>query len=192
MTNADPSKLTSLISLLITSFELIGTAIKYGGKVKRGFSNEGIYKVLVYQSSLEILGSSGKHAIFKKKMVIKYLQDNVNTFTDFGWSDGKGLLNYQVSPGHPVDQYKSGHREYVLISLRKRKRRGEINNFRMQWDIQDGFLKPSAYWQTDVTHHFSRMVINVILPKNRPPRNCYVEEINTKKIHDVQAATMEL
>ncbi len=108
MANVDPSKLTPLISLLIASFELFGNAIKFGSKVKRGFSNEGIYKVLDYQSTLEIFDSLGKNAIFKKKMVIKYLQDNVNTFTDFGWSDGKGLLKYQVSPGQPVDQYKSG------------------------------------------------------------------------------------
>jgi len=184
----DILKLENSIALMtsaVSLFEVLGKILAMGKKTFRGFSNEGIYKVLDYQSTLEILDSKGKKAKFAKLMVVKYLQDNVATFTDFGWSDGNGLRNYKVSPGYPVDGYKSGHREYVLISLRKKKNRGQTDTFRMQWVIKDGFLKPTAYWQTDVTHRFSRMEISVILPNSRPPSNVYVEESNTKKTHHV-------
>lgn len=181
MATTDPSKLSSLINLLISSFELMGKAVSFSRKVSRGFSNEGIYEVLEFENTLEILNNSGMKANVKKRMLVRYLQDNILSLTDFAWTNGKGPLNYKVSPGIAVDEYKSGYRTNVLISLRGRRNRGDKDEFNFQWDIAAGFLKPDAFWQIDVTHKFQKMRTKIILPKSRPPTHVFVEEVNRKR-----------
>ncbi|MCD6576615.1 MAG: hypothetical protein J7K66_01215 [Anaerolineaceae bacterium] len=55
----------------------------------------GMYEVLSYESTLEILDPKGKQAIFTKKEEVKFLQDNIIAFQDQAWGRGKILENYQ-------------------------------------------------------------------------------------------------
>ena len=66
---------------------------KIGKKVMRGMANEGIYETLEYESTLEIQNRKGTKAIFNKRKKIRYLQDNISAYQDYGWGDGKILLN---------------------------------------------------------------------------------------------------
>jgi hypothetical protein len=186
MSGADPSNLSSLISVLIGSFELIGKAISFGKKVGRGFSNEGIYEVLEFENTLEILNKSGTKAKIKKRMLVKYLQDNILSFTDFAWTNGKGPLNYRISPGVPVDEYKSGYRTNILISLRERRNRSDTDEFNIEWEIHSGFLKSDAFWQIDIAHKFDSLKFQLILPEGRQPSGVFIEEINRKKTTKLQ------
>src|SRR3990172_225425 len=176
----DPNKISSLISAFLAFFELGGRLWALGSKVLRGLSSEGMYEVLEYESDLEILDVRGKNAIFRKRMVVRYLQDNIIAFPDFGWADGKGPLEYKVTPGIPVDRYKSGHRTHVVISLRENKYKGDVDEFNVEWKIKDGFLRKDAFWQTDISHKFGQIAVNLILPKERRPYHVFVEEANRK------------
>lgn len=182
----DPSKLSSVVSTLLAMFELGGKVSAIGTKIWKGFSSEGMYEVLEYESILELLDIDGKKAKFSKHMVIRYLQDDIVSFSDFGWSDGQGLLGYKISPGVPVDRYKSGHRNYVLISLRQRKSKGETDRFSIEWRIKNGFLLRDGFWQTDVTHRFGKMRLTIIFPRGRPPRKAFVEESNISRNHPIK------
>jgi hypothetical protein len=181
----DPSKVTAFVSAFLSLFELGGKLFGLGSKLLRGFSSEGMYEIVDYESTLELLDVRGKAAKFSKNMVIRYLQDDIVSFSDFGWSDGQGLLGYKIAPGVPVDRYKSGHRNYVLVSLRQRKTKGETDRFNIEWKIKEGFLLKDGYWQTDVTHKFSKMKLNIIFPKGRPPKKAFVEESNIKRSHTI-------
>jgi hypothetical protein len=182
----DPNKLSALISSFLSLFELSGRLWAIGSKVLRGFSSEGMYEVLDYETTLEIHDSRGKKATLSKRMLVRYLQDNIIAFQDTYWAHGK-VNGYQVSPGKPVDEYKSGYLTYVLISLRTVKNKGSIDEFNMQWSIIDGFRKPDGFWQTEVLNRMKRMKVSLLFPIARPPIRLYLEEKNRKSSTELTA-----
>ena len=62
-------------------------------------SQEGMYEILSYDTTLELVDSKGKTAIFKKRQRIKFLQDYISTFQDYAWGDGEIFADYKCSPG---------------------------------------------------------------------------------------------
>jgi len=146
----------------------------------------GMYEVLNYESTLEILDPKGKQAIFTKKEILKFLQNNVIAIQDQAWGDGKILDDYQCSPGFPVDFYRSGHKTHILISLRDVKQKGDQINKNIQWNIRSGFLKPNGYWATDINHYTRKMKVTILFPKERPPIRVVMVESNRKKSKELQ------
>lgn len=122
-------------------FEIIGEVWKIGRKLMRGLATEGIYEVLDYECRLKLIDKEGKNATIQKREKVRYLQDNIIACQDQAWGDGKILLDYRCSPGIPADQYRLGHKTYVLISLREVRNKGDIDDFNIEWKMQDGFLQ---------------------------------------------------
>ena len=125
--------------------------MKYAGKLLRGYAQEGMYRVLDYESTLEILDEKGKKAKFSKRKRVKYLQDNIVVYQDCAWGDGKILLNYQSNPGKQVDKYQFGYKTIILLSLHEIKNRGDVDGFHINWDIKDGFLQKEEFWETNIS-----------------------------------------
>ena len=165
--------------------EIAGEAWKIGRKAIRGLANEGIYEVLDYETSLELHDTKGKKASLKKREKIRYLQDHIIAYQDQAWGDGKILVNYRCSPGVPVDRYRSGYRTVVLISLRKVKSKGDIDEFNIQWGIRNGFLKKTGFWSSEINHRTKSIKVSVIYPKNRPPQRIFIQEKNSQKSFDL-------
>lgn len=162
-------------------FEIAGEVWKVGRKLMRGLANEGMYEVLEYESSLELHDRLGKKASFIKRMKVRYLQNNIIAYQDYGWGDGEILLNYRTSRGKAVDRHKSGYKTYVLLSLREVKNRGDIDEFNISWDTRNGFLKPDGFWATEVSHRMKQIKVNVIFPKSRPPQRLLLEESHRRR-----------
>jgi hypothetical protein len=157
--------------------------IYYWGKAFVGrISRQGMYKVLNYETSIELLDVKGEKAIVSKTEEVEFLQDNIIAFQDQAWGDGKILLNYKCSPGYPVDFYRSGHKTIILISLREVSKRGDMVQFKMKWGINRGFLKGQGFWTTDINHPTDKIKIEVVFPLNRPPKKVSVIESNTQRI----------
>jgi hypothetical protein len=152
-------------------------------KVMPGFSSEGVYEVIDYESTLEIHDPKGIRATFNKQKKVRYLQDNIIAYQDYAWGDGNILLNYQTSRGRPVDRYRSGFKTYILLSLREVKNRGDIDEFNIQWNIRKGFLTEDGYWGTDISQRTKHLKVNVIFPKSRPPLHITLEETNPRRTH---------
>ncbi len=177
---------SSVISSLLMKIpwpELLGNSMKYAGKLLRGYSQEGMYKVLDYESTLEILDDKGKKVHFSKRKKVRYLQDNIVAYQDCAWGDGKILLNYQCNPGKAVDRYRSGYKTIILLSLHEVKNRGDVDDFHIKWDIKDGFMKSEEFWETNISQRTKRLCVNIIFPKNRKPLRIRVEESNSRKNH---------
>ncbi len=156
------------------------------GKTKlHEWRKPGMYEVLNYESTLEILDKDGEEAIFTKKEEVKFLQNNVFAFQDQAWGDGRILLDYQCSPGIPVDFYRSGHKTYILISLRDVKQKSDIVTFYIQWKIRNGFLKDNGFWASDINHCTKRIKINIIFPQERPPRILSITESSHLKTREL-------
>ena len=174
------SSVLTTILLDLPWVEVLANAWKYGRKLFRGMSNEGMYETLEYESTLELLDKTGKKAHFKKRKKVRYLQDNIIAFHDYAWGDGKILLNYQCSPGKKVDQYPYGYKTYILLSLRDVKNKGDVDEFNIEWDM-DGFLEPDYFWGTDISHPTKSIRTSVIFPKGCHPLRVSLIETNQKR-----------
>ena len=115
------------VGLGMSWFELVGEMWKLGRKIMRGLSNEGMYEVLDYQTTLEIHDNNGEKASVTKRQRVRYLQDYIIAYQDQAWGDGEILKEYKCSPGVPVDEYRSDHKTQILISLREIKSKGDID-----------------------------------------------------------------
>jgi hypothetical protein len=183
MKNENPRKFSSWIST-ISDLQYIGILFKtweLGGKLLGRLLNEGIYEVLEYESTLELLDKRGEKATFKKRERVRYLQDNIIAYQDQAWGDGDILLDYRCSPGIPVDQYRPGYTTYILISLREVKNRGDIDEFNIEWNIRNGFTRKNELWETSINHPTNKLKTNLIFPRNRPPIKLYVNDGNKNK-----------
>jgi hypothetical protein len=162
---------------------ILGEAWKYFRKLVRGLSQEGMYEVLDYEATLELLNKEGTRANFNKRKKVRYLQDNIIAYQDHAWGDGEILLNYKSSTGALVDQYRSGYKTLLLLSLQEVKSRGDVDDFDISWGIRCGFLKTDGFWDTDITQRTKRVNINVIFPKDRHPRRVTMVETNMRRTH---------
>lgn len=186
--NVDVSTLPGAITKYILPwFELLGEAIRIGRQLLSGFATEGTYEVLDYGIRLELKDPEGKKALVSKRERVKYLQNNVIAFQDQAWGDGRILLNYQCTPGVPVDQYRSGYKTHILISLREVKNRGDIDEFNIQWGISRGFLSPTGFWGTDVDHRTEVIKVDVVFPQGRPPLKASVLEKNLQRVKTISS-----
>jgi hypothetical protein len=109
---------------------------------------------------------------------VQYLQDNIIAFQDQAWGEGEILLNYSCTPGIPVDRYRTSYKTIILISRREVKSRGDIDEYRIQWGIHQGFVKPVGYWATEISHTTKRIQVQIIFPGIRPPLGATVLEKN--------------
>ena len=180
-----PGKIVSII-LTPPWPEMIGNALQYAGKIVRGYSHEGMYKVLDYESTLEILDEQGKRAKFSKRKKVRYLQDSTIVYQDCAWGDGKILQNYKTNIGKPVDKYRSGYKTIILLSLHEIKNRGDIDEFYINWEIKNGFTKREEFWETNISQRTKNFSVSLIFPINRMPYRIRVEESNHRRTHDLK------
>lgn len=185
--SATSSKLISLI-LGLPWVEIVTNAWRFGRKIMRGLSNEGMYEVLDYESTLEIQDIKGRKATIAKRQKVRYLQDNIIAYQDQGWGDGKILIDYQCSPGKAVDRYPFGHKEIVLISLQKAKNKGMTDEFKIQWKMRDGFIKENESWATLIQHRTRSLRINIIFPRGRSPKDAYLVEGNSRRRYPLDSS----
>jgi len=179
----ETSSLTRIVATLLGLpwIEIVTETWKLGRKVLRGLANEGMYEVLEYESTLELHDKTGKRATSKKRKRVRYLQNEIIAYQDYGWGDGEQFLDYQAKPGIAVDRYKAGYKTYILLSLRDVKNRGDVDEFHIQWKIKNGFLKTDGFWETDVSSRTRNMKVRVIFPEGRPPRNVRLVEGNIRR-----------
>lgn len=179
--------------LALPWLELMAGAWKLTRRLWRGLANEGMYEVLEYESILELRDRKGKRARFRKRQKVRYLQNNIVAYQDQAWGDGEILVDYRCKPGIVVDQYRPGHKTYILISLRKTKSRGDVDEFNIQWGIRDGFVRSAELWDTEIRHRTRSLRIQVIFPKSRPPLKAWMLEHLRRKTYVVgQDARLQL
>ena len=148
---------------------LIADLYGWGKSILQKISKPGMYEVLNYETTLEIIDHKGTDAILTKTEEVRFLQNNIIAFQDQAWGAGKILIDYQCSPGVPVDFYQFAHKTYILISLRSVMQKEDITKFDIYWKIKDGFEKPNGFWATDINHFTKKLKVNIIFPKERQP-----------------------
>ena len=127
----------------------------------------GLYEILKYDITLELLDSKGETSVFKKHQRVKFLQNHVIAFEDYAWGDGDIFIKYNIRPGVEVDRYQEGDRWNILISLRETKNRGDIEDFYVDRTVKNGFIKSEEWQQVEIRHQTDHLKISVIYPKDR-------------------------
>ncbi len=163
--------------------EITAEVWKIGKKLWRGWANEGMYEVLEYNVTYELKDVKGREAHFHKQEKVRYVQDNIISYQDQAWGEGEILLNYLCSPGVKADEYQLGHKTLILISLQGMKRRGDTDEFNIEWDLRNAFLRPSEYCEVEISHRTKKLSIQVVFPKSRPPRQALIIENTRRKTH---------
>lgn len=172
--------------------DIVTKAWKLARKLWRDQAEEGIYEVLEYESKLELLDKKGKRARFTKREKVRYLQNNIIAYQDHAWGDGKILLNYRCTPGKVVDRYRPGHRTFLLISLRESKKRGDEDEFNIEWGIRDGFLRDQELWETEIRHRTRKLMVQIVFPKSRQPQRFWLEENTHRKRKEITMSALRL
>ncbi len=103
--------LTTFLSALLTTewqrfLPLLARLIPYF----RQRRPHGLYEVLSHRSTLELLDSYGKRALYRKVQRVRFSQDGLVTFQDMAWGEGDIFASYECSPGLAVDCYREGVR----------------------------------------------------------------------------------
>lgn len=131
------------------------------------YRHEGMYEIVNYDSTLELLDPKGKSAIFKRRQQVKFLQDHIIAFQDYAWGDGDIFAEYKCSPGVEVDRYREGDQWNILISLRETKNAGDVLDFYTERTIKEGFTSNEEWWQVEIRHHTKQFRLAVIFPARR-------------------------
>ena len=146
-----------------------------------GQQTKGLYEILDYDATLELLDISGKAARFRKRQRIRFLQDRVIAFQDYAWGEGK-IHRYRCSPGRVVDRYWEGDRLNVLVSLRSTKSKGDVEDFHIEYAIDDGFKSDKEWWQVEIRNRTQKLRIAVIFPKERRCRKAVLIRRSRHKV----------
>lgn len=175
-----PSLLHRLLKYL--SLDWISLALDFGYHLRRVICSNpsSPYEILEYEATVELLDTAGRAAIFKKRELVKFLQDNIIAFEDYAWGDGKLFADYKCSPGVVVDRYQDDERWNILISLRETKNRGDVVEFYIERKVEKGFTKAEEWHQAEVRRRTHRLQMNVIFPKSRHCKRASI----TKRSHN--------
>jgi hypothetical protein len=191
MTSKLPKPFSSLSDQLIAVLfglpwiEIIAEIWKLSRRLWQGLADEGMYEVLEYESVLELKDKRGQKASFQKREKVRYRQNNIIAYQDHAWGDGEILIDYRCSPGVVVDRYRPGQKTFLLISLREPKRRGDIDEFNMEWKLRDGFRRSRELWETEIRHRTKKITMKIIFPKARPPQNAWMVELLRRRKHQL-------
>jgi hypothetical protein len=167
-------KLASVVRSVIGAWDLVG-------QLRDRLGYRGMYEILEYDSTLELLDARGKKARLVRREVIRFLQDNVVAIQDHGWGSGKLFAEYRCQPGVPVDFYEDGAKHNVLISLRETKNRGDMIELWSERVIKGGFLRCPWWLETEIDHLTRHLRLSIIFPKQRPCRQASLARKSTKK-----------
>ena len=160
---------------------ILSDMYQWGKSYVQRLRKPGMYEVLNYDSTLEILDDEGRKGRFSKVEKVRFLQDNVIAIQDQVWGINNTISDYICSPGLPVDFYQSGHKTYIIISLREIKSKGDIEEYNFQWKLEGKLVRKYGYWETFINRSTNNLEIKLIYPKHRPPIRVWVVEQNKKK-----------
>ena len=132
-----------------------------------GGRNRGMYEILEYETTLELLDAQGRYANFYKRQKVRFLQDNIISFQDFAWGEGDPLSEYSCSPGVVADRYQHTDRWNILISLRETKSCGDIEEFHIFSSPKNSYTKKEEWQQVEIRHKTHKLQITIIFPKER-------------------------
>jgi hypothetical protein len=177
---SNPSVFSPLLAVFLQEWQALATLTLRLLAWLTQVRSPGMYEILRYDATLELLDTEGRVAHFRKRQQVRFLQDHILAFQDYAWGDGDIFAGYSCSPGVAVDRYQEGDRWNILISLRETKSRGDVTDFYIERTITDGFIQAEEWYQAEIRHATRSLRLAVIFPATRPCRHA---TLHTRRQH---------
>jgi hypothetical protein len=82
--------LVPVLTVLLREWQaLLAIGQRLAGLLSRS-QPQGIFEILDYDSTLELLDAKGKKAVFRRRQKVRFLQDHVIAFQDRAWGAPRG------------------------------------------------------------------------------------------------------
>jgi hypothetical protein len=166
---------------LVTVLRNVIDVWEFMDQLREKVGYHGMYEILEYDATLEIMNPKGEAASLTRHEVIRFLQDNVVALHDHAWGDGELFAGYQCQPGVPVDIYQDGSKYNILISLRETKNRGDVIDLWIERMTQGGYTQPEEWLETEIDHWMEHLKISIIFPTERPCQRATVTQRSTNE-----------
>lgn len=159
-----PSSLRTLVRVLTEFLQLAVGALGASRQPK------GLYEVLDYKASLDVLDAKGRTAVYQKRERVRFLRDQVTSFPDFGWGTGETFASHRVRPGRIVERRPVGPRHRSLVVLAEPQNRGDELTFEVRRLIRKGITGKRNWLEAEVNQPMGRLALCVTLPASRRVR----------------------
>jgi hypothetical protein len=173
--------LSDLLLLISKEWQLLLTLLLRALPYLLVERNRGMYEILDYEITLNLVDPKGRKAIFHKRQRVRFLQNNILAFQDYAWGDGGIFTSYTCAPGQVVDRYQEGDRWNILISLRQTKSKGDVEDFHIERVATDGFTSDEEWLQTEIRHPTRRLRLSVFFPRKRHCTSAFIQTRSTNR-----------
>ena len=164
---------------------ILSDLYSWGKSTIQKLRKPGMYDVLNYESTLEIIDPRGMVGKFQKCERVRFLQDNVIAIQDQVWGFNKDIFDYKCSPGVPVDFHEVGHKTLIVISLREVRSKNDEIDLNMQWYLKGNSIEKTGTWETYINQSTNQLNLSIIFPVERPPIRVWINEGNRKRSLDL-------
>ena len=169
---------------------ILGDMYQWGKSTLQKMRKSGMYEVLNYESTLEIMDPRGMVGKINKSEKVRFLQDNVIAIQDQVWGFDKDIFDYKCSPGVPVDFHEVGHKTLIVISLRELRSKNDEIDLNMQWYLKGNSIGKAGIWETYINQYTNQLNLSIIFPVDRPPLRIWISEGNKKKSLDLDKKSL--
>lgn len=139
-----------------------------------------LYEVLDYQAVLELLDTEGRDAIYTRRQTVRFLQDQVTGWYDYGWGNGIAFAEHEVSPGSIIERRLLGSHHRSRIELSEPKAKGDVLTFTISRSIKNGLVSPSAHWlEAELYHNAYHVSLRVLMPASRLVQDARLVSLGT-------------
>lgn len=173
--------LSDLVALISKEWQVIATLLLRVLPYLLVERNRGMYEILDYETTLDLVDPKGQKAILRKRQKVRFLQDNIIAFQDYAWGDGEFFSSYACTPGQVVDRYQEGDRWNILISLHQTKSKGDVTEFNIEHTHSNAFTKAEEWLQTEIRHPTRRLRLVVFFPKQRHCKSALIQTRSTNR-----------
>ncbi|MCC6269201.1 MAG: hypothetical protein IT300_16665 [Dehalococcoidia bacterium] len=171
--------LTTLLSLIQRLLELDartwkGIAAAVARLIGRG-DPQSSYENVSLSIELELCDTKGKRATLRRTQRVRFLAAEAGVVRDVVWGEGKSLAGYTVEGAEQLSVRHEGSKKVVLLGLPTSPGKGEDVTLKTERTILDGFRPSEGYLETVVERATKRLRLQVLFPRQRPPKEVRLE-----------------
>lgn len=128
------------------------------------------YENVLLELVWDIRDRSGRTAVLERRQRVRFLREEAEAVRDVVWGEGSQLARYYARGACRMLVRSEGSRRAVLLGLANRPDAGSNAVVTSKRVIEDGFLTSAEYCEVMVERPTQRLVVTVIFPPGRPPK----------------------
>ena len=124
----------------------------------------------------DLADSRGQRAVVTRKQRVRFLAGEAGVITGPVWGDGRQFQRYEITGAKRLGVRREGPRDVLLLGLDGRPGKDSRATLVARRTIHGGFLGEREYFETLVERPTKRLLLRVLFPRQRPPREAFLVE----------------